>query len=139
MIKNLDELEDILPESSTQLVSLNTRIPRYLNDRIDMSVGIIQTNSKYHKVTKQSAVQILLEKGFEAVLAEFERLDVEEPKKEIPVARVEREEQPQRSFDMEIYAQMANKTYYEPQYKTDSNSISTDSRVTRMQQRLGLR
>jgi hypothetical protein len=78
MYRDTDELEDILPESSTQLVSLNTRIPRYISDRIDMSVGILQLSSKYHKVSKQTTVQILLEKGYEAILAEFESMDREE-------------------------------------------------------------
>jgi hypothetical protein len=140
MYRDTDELEDILPESSTQLVNLNTRIPKYLSDRIDMSVGILQTNHKYHKVTKQTAVQILLEKGYEAVLAEFEGMDRVEDTPEIKPARVERETKEHRTYDMEAYSQMANKTIYEPRKTTHTrNEIATDTRAYRLQQKLGLR
>jgi hypothetical protein len=146
MYRDTDELEDILPESSTQLVSLNTRIPRYISDRIDMSVGILQLSSKYHKVSKQTTVQILLEKGYEAILAEFESMDREEDTPEIIPTQVEpqveretRETTPHRTYDMEAYSQMANKTYYEPhQTHTTNNQLTHDSRVQRFQKKLGL-
>jgi len=144
MYRDTDELENILPESSTRLVNLNTRIPKFLSDRIDLSVGILQTQHIYHKVSKQTAVQILLEKGYEAVLSEFEGMDREEDTGEKEVVIIERETKPQikdrTSFDVEAYAQMANKTYYEPRKVSNTNNdIEYDSRVHRLQQKLGLR
>jgi hypothetical protein len=135
-----DELENILPESSTQLVSLNTRIPRFLSDRLDLSVGILQTNSRYQKVTKQTAVQILLEKGYEAILAEFEGMDIEEAREEMQVIRNSPELNSQQTYDMKAYAEFSNKTIYEPRKVSNTNNnTSPDSRVARFQQKLGLR
>lgn len=67
-----DSFEDILPESSTQLVSLNTRIPRKLSEQIKLSVGILQTTHNVLTFSKQSAVQILLIRGYQSLLADFE-------------------------------------------------------------------
>ena len=142
-----DELESILPESSTQLVNLNTRIPRFLSDRIDLSVGILQTNSRYQKVTKQTAVQILLEKGYEAILADFEGMDIEEAREEIKVVRNSPEPEPKpqpiydsQSYDMKAYAEFSNKTIYEPRKVSHTNiNTSPESRVAKFQQKLGLR
>jgi hypothetical protein len=140
MSKTYEELLDLLPESSTQLVSLNTRIPRYLNDRLDLSVGILQTEHRYHKITKQIAVQILLEKGYEAILAEFEGMDNAQASPEPQSVRVEPEKKPHRTYDMAQYAQIANKTIIEPQQqRANNNNVSPDSRVYRLQQKLGLR
>jgi hypothetical protein len=92
-------------------------------------------------------VQILLEKGYEAVLAEFESMDREEVKEEvrevreeIQIVRSSPEPNPQLTYDMKAYAEFSNKTIYEPRKMSHTNNnTSPDSRVARFQQKLGLR
>lgn len=137
MERDRDELEEILPESSTRLVSLNTRIPLFVDEMILQSVGILQTESQYLKVSKQVAVQILIERGFQAIKEDFERMDREQAADEQVVVRIERTPQPQRSFDMKVYAEMANKTVYEPR-RYEANRSQSETK-TLLQKSLGLR
>ena len=151
MEKTLDELEDILPESSTQLVSLNTRIPRYVSDSINMCVGILQTESHYHKVSKQEAVQIILEKGIQAIRVKFESLDEftdeqvesidENPEQNFTIVEnIERTEHTtisQKAYDMKAYAEFANKDIYRPS-KPQAKREPTDKERW-IQSKLGLR
>jgi hypothetical protein len=137
MERTLEELEELLPESSTQLVSLNTRVPRNVSKMIDESVGILQTESPYLKVSKQVAVQILIERGFQAIKADFEREDQDQEILVENVVSIEREPKPQRAFDVKSYAEFSNKSSYEPRLNNDRNS-HTESKA-RLQNSLGLR
>src|SRR3954447_3376928 len=60
VVSMADNIDEIIPPSSTELVSLNTRVPRFVDSYINQSVGMIQTASRYQKVSKQMAIQILL-------------------------------------------------------------------------------
>jgi hypothetical protein len=150
-VRDTGELEEILPESSTQLVSLNTRVPRFVSKMIDESVGILQLASRYHKVSKQVAIQILIEEGYRAIREEFESMDrveseiavsssVEEYSEESTSEQVVSEPKEsilQRSFDMKAYAEMANKTYYNgPERRTKKEPSES---AKRLQSKLGLR
>lgn len=154
-MRDRDELEELFPESSTQLVSLNTRIPRNVSNLIDECVGILQLASKHHKVTKQEAVTIILENGIEAIREAFVSMDraesevavsepitvelIEKPK-EITgenIASKQRETISRTSYDMKAYAEMSNKSFYTPHQK---RANSADSEIARkLQSKLGLR
>lgn len=150
-LKSREDYEDILPESSTQLVSLNTRIPRSVSHLIDECVGILQIESKYHKVTKQEAVIILLETGIHTIRSKFmgfDELPLEEfesienrPDDTVEVIedieRIERTIKTQRTFDMKAYAEMANKTYYNGPEKRTRKEPSESAKL--LQTKLGLR
>jgi hypothetical protein len=136
MEKDYDELESILPESSTQLVSLNTRVPRFVSKMIDESVGILQTESHYLKVSKQSAIQILIERGYQAIREDFERVDREESEQETVTVSIERTKQTRDTYDMKAYAEMSNKTIYEPR---KSPAKISQNEKPKFLQNLGLR
>jgi hypothetical protein len=136
MERTLEELEDLLPESSTQLVSLNTRIPRNVSRMIDESVGMLQTESLYLKVSKQVAVQILIERGFQAIREQFERQDQIEEQTSENVVSMEQPTKAKREWDINAYHQMANKTFYEPR-NMQSSSKKPES-MGRIQSKLGL-
>jgi hypothetical protein len=151
MERDRESLEDILPESSTQLVSLNTRVPRFVSEMIDQSVGILQLTSPYLKFTKQSAVQVMLERGFASLLAEFESMDnaesevavsspvvveIEEIRTE-NITRDERETKAQQAYDMKAYAEFANKSSYTPR-QNHANRANSEI-ATKLQTKLGLR
>lgn len=151
MDRDRDLLEDILPESSTQLVSLNTRIPRNVSRMIDECVGILQTKSNYHKVSKQEAVQVILEKGIQAIREDFLRedlFDLEEVESKIEktdnslktveeVERFERTVTTQKTYDMKAYAEFANKSFYTPPQQRTTKADSETAR--KLQTKLGLR
>ena len=134
MEREREELEELLPESSTQLVSLNTRVPRNVSRMIDESVGMLQTESPYLKISKQVAVQLLLERGFQAIKADFER---EDPKPAENVVSIDQTPKSPKSFDVKAYAEMSNKTYFEPRKPQDSNGNS--ERTNFFREKLGLK
>lgn len=68
----MSNLEDFILESKNELVALNTRIPRNLSAKVDLAVGILQTTHNVLTFSKQSAVQILLMRGFESLNDDFE-------------------------------------------------------------------
>lgn len=69
----MSNLEEIILESKNGLVALNTRIPRNLSAKIDLAIGILQTTHNILTFSKQSAVQILLMRGFESLNDDFEK------------------------------------------------------------------
>lgn len=69
----MSNLEDFILESKNGLVALNTRIPRNLNAKVDLAIGILQTTHNVLTFSKQSAVQILLMRGFESLNDDFEK------------------------------------------------------------------
>lgn len=144
MEKSFEELEDILPESSTQLVSLNTRVPRFVSKMIDESVGILQLASRYQKVSKQVAIQILIERGYQAIREEFESMDYADNEVAATVeiigeevASIKREVEPRTPYNVKAYAEMSNKSKYEPRIPS-ANKANSES-VTRLQRNLGLK
>ena len=134
MERDREELEELLPESSTQLVSLNTRIPKNVSRMIDESVGMLQTESPYLKISKQVAVQILIERGFQAIKGDFER---EDNKPVENVVSIDQTPKPQRTFDVKTYGEISNKTIYEPRPKHENSSYSESK--ARLKNSLGLR
>ncbi|HSX39119.1 MAG TPA: hypothetical protein VLI92_00825 [Candidatus Saccharimonadales bacterium] len=114
MTKSREELEDILPESSTQLVSLNTRVPQFVDKLINECVGILQTTSPYLKFTKQSAVQVLIERGYLAIREEFERQDLIEESSGENIASIKQATKAKSSINLQAYHEMSNKNFYEP-------------------------
>lgn len=69
----VSKLEEFILEGDNRLVALNTRIPRNLSAKIDLAVGILQTTHNVLTFSKQSAVQVLLMRGFESLSEDFER------------------------------------------------------------------
>jgi hypothetical protein len=68
---------EILPLSSTELVSLNTKIPRELSEKLYQAKGMLQTTNRLLDYTKQVTVQVLLERGYASLLEDWERQDRE--------------------------------------------------------------
>jgi hypothetical protein len=112
MAENIDE---IIPPSSTELVSLNTRVPRFVDNFINQSVGMIQTASHYHKVSKQMAIQILIEKGYQQLKSEFESMDNPTSEANEKVVSISPVPKPQNyTFNINSYYEMSNKSTFEP-------------------------
>jgi hypothetical protein len=103
---------------------------------IDESVGILQTESHYLKVSKQSAIQILIERGYQAIREDFERVDREESEQETVTVSIERTKQTRDTYDMKAYAEMSNKTIYEPR---KSPAKISQNEKPKFLQNLGLR
>lgn len=66
---------EIVPPSSTELISLNTKIPRNISERINVATGMLQTTNRLLVYTKQVTVQVLLERGLEVLEKEWRRQD----------------------------------------------------------------
>jgi hypothetical protein len=144
------DYESILPESSTQLVSLNTRVPRFVSKMIDESVGMLQVASIYQKVSKQVAIQILIERGYQAIREDFVSMDLAESEVAVNIESVETIEenlseqlvsnspakQSRESYDMKAYAEFSNKSVYEPRKPPARNSQNEKPKFL---QNLGLR
>ncbi len=145
------DYESILPESSTQLVSLNTRVPRFVSKMIDESVGMLQVASIYQKVSKQVAIQILIERGYQAIREDFESMDLAESEVAVDIESDELIEetisekvasnsplnQSRDTYDMKAYAEMSNKIIYEPRKQPAKTSQNEKARF--LQSKLGLR
>jgi hypothetical protein len=72
-VQIVSNLHEIILEGESKLVALNTRIPHKLNANIDVAIGILQTTHNVLTFSKQSAVQILLMRGFESLSDDFEK------------------------------------------------------------------
>lgn len=133
-----DNIDEIIPPSSTELVSLNTRVPRFVDGYINQSVGMIQTASRYQKVSKQMAIQILLEKGYQQLLSEFESMDeptVEASEKVVSISPVPK---PQAlPFNINSYYEMSNKNTFEPR-KPETKEDKASMKKT-IRDKLGLK
>lgn len=115
----MENKEEAILTSSTQLVSLNTRIPDYLSKQINECVGMLQTKSNLLTYTKQSVVQEMLLRGYHSIKEEFERQDLA-PSEQIEsharkdLAKVinvsEQIARNRRSIDPQVYAEISNPT-----------------------------
>jgi hypothetical protein len=131
------DLDEIYPLSSTQLVSLNTRVPRFVDQFVNESVGMIQTASKYQKVSKQMAIQILLEKGYQILKEEFESMDNAPVEANDKVVNILPAPKPQNiNFNLNSYLEMSNKTSYEPRKEQQENK---DGLKRTIREKLGLK
>jgi hypothetical protein len=131
------DLDEIYPLSSTQLVSLNTRVPRFVDQFVNESVGMIQTASKYQKVSKQMAIQILLEKGYQILKEEFESMDNAPVEANDKVVNISPAPKPQNiNFNLNSYLEMSNKTSYEPRKEQQENK---DGLKRTIREKLGLK
>jgi hypothetical protein len=131
------DLVEIYPLSSTQLVSLNTRVPRFVDQFVNESVGMIQTASKYQKVSKQMAIQILLEKGYQILKEEFESMDNAPVEANDKVVNILPAPKPQNiNFNLNSYLEMSNKTSYEPRKEQQENK---DGLKRTIREKLGLK
>jgi spore coat polysaccharide biosynthesis predicted glycosyltransferase SpsG len=141
MEKTFDELKEIFPESTTQLVSLNTRIPRSLDNMINESVGMIQTASRYQKVSKQMAVQILIEKGYLALKNEFESMDNEILEANEKVVSITPVTKPQQyTFNINSYYEMSNKSSYDTRKNEPQENKAEQTGLKRtIREKLGLK
>jgi hypothetical protein len=135
MTENIDE---VIPLSSTELVSLNTRVPRFVDYFINESVGMVQTASRYQKVSKQMAIQILLEKGYQQLKYEFESMDSptnEADEKVVSISPVPKAQN--HTFNINSYYEMSNKTTFESR-KPEISEEKTGIKKT-LREKLGLK
>lgn len=73
--RTLEDWEEVLPRGEHELVPLSTMIPRKISNDILKAKGILQTTSSKLVYTKKITVEILLEKGLEAVFSEYASQD----------------------------------------------------------------
>lgn len=144
MVNSREELEEILPESSTELVSLNTRVPRYMDKLINHSVGIIQTSSRYQKISKQTAVQILIERGYQSICEDFRRMDSEIDETSEETVNISPAIKPQNphsyTFNINSYYEMSNKSPYSSRRQPEPQLSGEKSEsAERIQSKLGLK
>jgi hypothetical protein len=115
----LENKEEAILTSSTQLVSLNTRIPEHLSKKINECVGMLQTTSNLLTYSKQSVVHEMLLRGYHSIREEFERDDLTSSGPDVSNARKEHANvisvseqiaRNRRSIDPQVYAEISNPT-----------------------------
>lgn len=60
----MSDIEEALGESSTQLVTLNVRIPIYCEQKIEIVRAMLQSKYRLQKISKQSTMEYILQEAF---------------------------------------------------------------------------
>jgi hypothetical protein len=100
---------NVISESSTQLVSLNTMIPRKVREQLEECLGWLQTTEPLHKYSLQKTVQIAIENLHEALTDYYKSMDREVESEETTIIKLPIK--PERK-PFEGYEEFSNKTLY---------------------------
>jgi beta-galactosidase GanA len=60
----MSDIEEALAESSNQLVTLNVRVPRYCEQKIEVVRAMLQSKYRLQKISKQTTIEYIFQEAF---------------------------------------------------------------------------